>query len=215
MSPWMWRPLSKPGQAVSGEKLYCWENPKCHSSICYLLWPHNPPFCHNTIPLTIFIFTLSLSLCLSFLLISQHSSLVRPHPSPDKRNSLNLINYVYVFTCFLAFPTLTIIGSLLPPAVHFDGGCYQNGSTCERYFCRWEAWVKKALNAHFKYRGFYGWKNMLRWDPQLVNVPILNQTSPTQFLIKPSINLNRKVWGKTCCRYVTRLNQLLVNLALS
>lgn len=55
MSPSVWRPLSKPRQPVSRETLYCWENPKCHSSICARspasLPPSLPMSSHHLIPL--------------------------------------------------------------------------------------------------------------------------------------------------------------------
>lgn len=44
MSPSVWRPLSKPRQPVSRETLYCWENPKCHSSICARSPASLPPY---------------------------------------------------------------------------------------------------------------------------------------------------------------------------
>lgn len=44
MSPSVWRPLSKPRQPVSRETLYCWENPKCHSSICARSLASLPPY---------------------------------------------------------------------------------------------------------------------------------------------------------------------------
>ena len=43
MRPSVWLPLSKPRQPVSGETLYCWENLKCHSSICTRSTASFPP----------------------------------------------------------------------------------------------------------------------------------------------------------------------------
>ena len=51
MSPSVWRPLSKPRQPVSRETLYCWENPKCHSSICTPASLRLPPSPRHLIPL--------------------------------------------------------------------------------------------------------------------------------------------------------------------
>lgn len=126
MSPWMWQPLSKPRQAVSGEKLYCCENPKCHSSICTLASHRHPPPVSTPLHFTpvIFLFSFSLSfpplplrcfgvtLPLNKPLVLPHLQLLRKIKDetgtsaassnlPTELFFLNLNNYGYVFTCFL------------------------------------------------------------------------------------------------------------------